>query len=133
MEKQAFTIDGIEYFTTPLDGIQGIPIVTEIMALASEPILALVKAHVAGTGNSGEDWQALLADLDTAALAKSMREGLQRLGARPDILLLLFSRTVRAGQPLDNPTAFKMAYQGKWMELGKALVEIVKINQFVPF
>lgn len=131
MEKVTFNIDGIEYHSTPLDGVEGIPVIAEIMSLASEPVIVMLKLQLSSGGTT--DLQTVFADLDTSALAKSTREALHRLGERPEILMRLFSRTVRDGQPLSNPAAFKMAYQGRWMEMLKAIVEIVKLNNFLPF
>lgn len=133
MEQKRFEIDGHEYLVTPHDGLEGIPILAEIAAIAAEPLLNFMKTQIVKGQAEGLDVAAVMAEIDVSEVSKNIRESLHRLAERPQIIQAVFARTVRDGQPLSNPTAFKMAFQGRWVEMLKALAEIIKINGFIPF
>jgi hypothetical protein len=133
MEVQKFEIDGHEYILTPHDGIEGIPIIAELAAIASEPLLNMLKAQIVNGAGGGLNIGDVLASLDLADVGANLRGSLYRLAERPQIIQAVFSRTVRDGQQLSNPAAFRMAYQGRWAEMLKALVEIIQRNGFIPF
>lgn len=133
MDLKTFQIDGHDYTVTPHDGIEGIPIVTELAAIATEPLLRLLKTQIIAGQGAGLDMADVLQNLDISELSTNLRESLHRLGERPDIIVKLFSRTTRDGMPLANSAAFRQAYQGRWPEMVKAMFEIVKINGFLPF
>ena len=131
MQIEKFEINGHEYIVTPHDGIEGIPIMAELAAIMSEPLLNMLKTQAlqGGDGNVA----ALLENMNTAELGRNLRESLYRLADRPQIVQSLFARTVRDGQQLSNSAAFRMAYQGQWGEMLQALAQIVKVNGFIPF
>jgi hypothetical protein len=134
MTPHTFTIEGAEYIVTPHDGIEGLPVVLEIAALGAEPLVNLIKSAIqANSSAKGLDPADLINSLDMEALAESVQGSLQRLAERPQMVQNLFIRTIRNGEQLANPTAFRQAYQGRWKEFGLALIEIVKLNGFIPF
>jgi len=133
MEQSRFEIDGHEYIVTPHDGLEGIPIVAEIAAIAAEPLLNFIKTQIVKGQENGLDVAAVMAAIDVSDVSKNVRDSLYRLAERPQIIQAVFSRTIRDGQQLSNSAAFKMAFQGRWKEMLQALVQIVRINGFIPF
>jgi hypothetical protein len=130
MEPTTFEINGVNYMTVPHDGMAGIPIFLEVIAAGSEPLLAFVKAQAEG---GATDMQEVLKSLDVKEIGGAVREAIYRLAERPETLVALFSQTTRDGKPLSNSAAFKMAFQGRWMEMLQAAGQIAKINGFLPF
>lgn len=132
-QMHKFTIEGAEYMVTPHDGIEGLPVILEIAALGAEPLLNIIKTMLQAKSVDSMAPEDMLSSLDLETLSESLQSSLHRLSERPSIVQNLFIRTIRNGEQLANPTAFRQAYQGRWKEFGLALIEIVKLNGFIPF
>lgn len=130
-----FTVEGVEYIVTPHDGVEGLPIILYIAALGADPLLHLIKTlvKVKSGGLSAPTQEELLSLITAEELGTSLQTSLYRIAENPEMVQRLFARTIREGVELANPTAFRQAYQGRWKEFVLALVEIVKVNGFIPF
>lgn len=82
----------------------------------SEAIPAVVKA---------------LDGLDIAAVGVDVAQVLRNL--EPALVKACFSKTKRDGKYLAQDQNYDEAYAGNWGELYKALMRIVRVNDFVPF
>ncbi len=110
------------YETILLPAREGLPLSLSLMKALGEPLLALLDG--AGDTAEGED-----ASFDLNALGPTL------VNLDPTLLSTLaesvLSNTMRDGKRLKG-IEFDKAYRGNYMELYKAVWEVVRLNRLIP-
>lgn len=113
----------------------GVALALDLAALGLEPVARLAQGVLKDA--KVESVQALLDDktlferLDLAKVGADLRAAL----LMPQAATLprrLLSNTTRDGKDLGTDFAFDEAYAGNYLELAKALWEVVRANRFLP-
>lgn len=128
------------YVTVAHAPMKGVKLIAQMGAIVGEPVLAALGSFLAsgqeldGFLDSEAGFEALRAlDMDAASakIANYLMTG-DHSGMICDIL----SETSRDGDPLvsrgKETPAFDAAYRMNYMELGKALREVIQRNDFLP-
>jgi len=115
----------------------GIALSLELMALGGTPLLGAIKEVASVTvakKKKGEKFSiadALDLNLDIGSIGENLQRSLlsPQAGSIPQRLM---KHAARDGQPLDNPFNFDQAFAGNYLELGKAMYEVIIANRFLP-
>ena len=126
------------YTIVPFGATEGSAVLWQLLAMGSEPIARLASgALAAGDGMS------LRALMDDPAVLDRMRKTIDIAGVGADIRSTirstnmqaiqasLVSRCTRDAKSLANPTHFDVAFARNYIELGKLLWEVIKLNRFL--
>lgn len=132
-------------------GSEGLPLMLEIAALVAGPLaglLSLASPLIAAMKSAADGApisvrgaiadpkvldivQAALAGADLAALGKSLQLALAQPG-NAGLVKRLLAQTTRDGIALDDPSAFDDAFTANYIELARAVWEVVLANRFLP-
>lgn len=128
---------------------EGMPLMWEIAALVAGPLaglLSLVAPLISAVGGAsgGRSLRAIIEDpavlvmvtdslkgADLTSLGRSLQLALAQPG-NSSLVTRLLSQTTRDGVALDDPFAFDDAYTANYMELARAVWEVVLANRFLP-
>lgn len=139
----SFEIDGHVYTSTLLPAEEGIEVIAALVALAGEPLAAVLEsvlgdpkrlallARAATDEGDTTSISDLLGGVSLAQVGAALRTGLAGAKAVP-VVRALVKWTHRDGKALRDPGEFNAAYRGNYGELARALFEIVKVNRLFP-
>lgn len=130
---------------------EGMPLMWEIAALVAGPLaglLSLVGALLAAMRKAVNNApltvrgaiedpnildlvQTALGSADLTSLGRSLQLALAQPG-NSALVMRLLAQTTRDGAALDSPVAFDDAYTANYLELARAVWEVVLANRFLP-
>lgn len=139
----SFEIGGVQYVTTLLPAVDGIRILSKLVALLGEPIAGLFEvvakdptklakvlaaARTPGDTTKIED---LLGGVSLSSLGRDLRAGLSTVDAVP-LILEIVQTSHRNGKALRDPTEFNLAFRGNYGEMFRLVFELIKVNRLFP-
>lgn len=124
---KALSIKGHSYQIAPHSTGDLGPLALKLAALASGPLLAVLKSQAEGQSFGDIDLSQISADEVQRSLLTVASNLTQ------EDLRLLFSMTQRDGKHLSDPLQYDLAYKGAWQEFFLALKAILEVNGFLSF
>jgi len=136
---------GHNYACNPHLATEGISIISRLMQLGGPAIANVIQGIYSGLDKSkltldtevslgalskGIDW-------DSLKIGDAVQQFVNGLGSTvdgADLLKDILSQTTRDGKPLSGPqgASFDLAYRCNYVELGKAVWEVIRYNGFLP-
>lgn len=137
-----------EYSVTPHGASKGTGLCMRVLKIAGEPVGRLASANLGqlldmvggievGDGASNDEVFASIKDrlseldVDFGDVIRDVQMAISELGDEK-LFAELFHHSYRDGKPLANPAVYDEAYQANYMELFRAIWEVVTINGFLP-
>ena len=120
---------GHVYTYLPHNPTDGERIMYTLAAAGAEPIAAAVIGIFASGSGLDASAETLADAMDWQKLARAIRSTIGRTNMvqlRKDLM----ATTLRDGQQLKDPAVFNAAYSRNYMEMGRALFEIIKAGRF---
>lgn len=110
---------------------EGVPLAAEVASYLAEPFSRLLEAWAKDMQN--EDLENVLRSADWSGIGGDLSKVLMKLAGKPQFVKQLLKHSRRDGKGLEMPQVFNEAYQGNYVELGAAIVAVIRANGFVPF
>jgi hypothetical protein len=114
----------------------GIQISLQLAGLGLQPLIAGVKGILKESGGDIEklidsDVSTLLEKLDVDTVLEKLQPALLS-DQLPGLPHRLMKEWTRDAKDLSNEIVFNECYRGNYLELIKAMIEVIKVNRFLP-
>lgn len=124
-----------EYHVTPHDPRRGTRIIAQLSQALTGPIGQFLDEHaeqllVGDRDLDDIEVEEILEDTNFVDLAQSLSQTLDEDKAEAFVATIL-RNTHRDGQPLGKDKVFRNAYQQNYMEMFRAVAEVIKYNGFL--
>lgn len=125
-----------EYSTMRHGASQGLKVVLWLTSLSGETMGRVAQSFLNGQQGSlaeliDTDMAKLAAMFDWAAIGKDVATAAGN-ATSPALIHELLRHTSRGQKQLANPLHFDQAYQANYVEMGRAVWEVLRVNRFLP-